>query len=146
MSQVCTVPMFIWCLCWLAAIMARCCFAIAAGGTREDRVSNAQTMTNYYYDLATDFYEFGWCVLLWVPIAGDCGEATRFPLRQPLVSAFVSSDQRMCMRLKAWLTASVSLRLARLPSLQAGCGAHIAYAPRLRQAFSRTLWSQNSKS
>ncbi len=29
----------------------------------------------------------------------------------------------------------------------AGCGAHVAYAPRLRlrQAFSRMLWSQNSK-
>lgn len=33
----------------------------AGGGTRQDRVDNAQTMTNYYYDLATDFYEFGWC-------------------------------------------------------------------------------------
>ncbi len=31
--------------------------------------------------------------------------------------------QRMCMRSKAWLAASVSLRLARLPPLQAGCGA-----------------------
>jgi hypothetical protein len=40
--------------------------------------------------------------------------------------------QRMCMRSKAWLAASVSLRLA--PRL------------RLRQAFSRMLWSQNSKS
>ncbi len=30
---------------------------------------------------------------------------------------------------------------------QAGCGARVAYAPRLRlrQAFSRMLWSQNSK-
>jgi hypothetical protein len=50
------------------------------------------------------------------------------------------------MRLKAWLAARVSLRLARLPPLHAGCGARVAYAPRLRlrQAFSRMLWSQNS--
>lgn len=34
----------------------------AGGGSKEDRVQNAQDMTNYYYDLATDFYEFGWCV------------------------------------------------------------------------------------
>ncbi len=56
------------------------------------------------------------------------------------------SVQRICMRLKAWLAASVSLRLARLPPLQAGCGARVACAPRLRlrQAFSRMLWSQNS--
>ncbi len=60
----------------------------------------------------------------------------------------VCAFQRMCMRSKAWLAASVSLRLARLPPLQAGCGAHVACAPRLRlcQAFSRMLWSQNSKS
>ena len=34
-----------------------------------------------------------------------------------------------------------------LPPLQAGCGARVAYAPRLRlyQAFSHLLWSQNSK-
>jgi hypothetical protein len=48
------------------------------------------------------------------------------------------------MRSKAWLAARVSLRLARLPPLQAGCGAHVAYAPRLRlrQAFERMhiLW------
>lgn len=30
------------------------------GGTKQDRVENAQDMTNYYYDLVTDFYEFGW--------------------------------------------------------------------------------------
>jgi hypothetical protein len=46
--------------------------------------------------------------------------------------------QRMCMRSKAWLAASVSLRLARLPPLQAS-------RLRLRQAFSRMLWSQNSR-
>ncbi len=34
----------------------------------------------------------------------------------------------MCMRSKAWLAASVSLRLARLPSLQAGFGTRVAYA------------------
>ena len=58
-----------------------------------------------------------------------------------------SSQQRMCMRSKAWLAARVSLRLARLPPLQAGCGAHVAYAPRLRlrQAFSCMLWSQSSE-
>jgi hypothetical protein len=41
----------------------------------------------------------------------------------------------------------VSLRPACLLPLQAGCGAHAAYAPRLRlyQAFSRMHWSQNSK-
>jgi hypothetical protein len=57
-------------------------------------------------------------------------------------------SQRMCMRSKAWLAARVSLRLARLQPLQAECGARVAYAPRLRlrQAFSRMLWSQNSKS
>jgi hypothetical protein len=33
----------------------------AGGGSKQDRVDNAQTMTNYYYDLATDFYEYGWC-------------------------------------------------------------------------------------
>ncbi len=56
--------------------------------------------------------------------------------------------QRMCMRSKAWLAACVSLRIARLPPLQAGCGVRVAYAPRLRlrQAFSRMLWSQNSRS
>ena len=50
------------------------------------------------------------------------------------------------MRWKAWLAASVSLRLARLPPLQAVCGARVAYAPRLRlyQAFSRMLWSQSN--
>jgi hypothetical protein len=44
--------------------------------------------------------------------------------------------------------ASVSLRLARLPPLQAGCGACVDLAARLRlrQAFSRMLWSQHSKS
>jgi hypothetical protein len=48
------------------------------------------------------------------------------------------------MRSKAWLAARVSLLLARLPPLQAGCGARFAYAPRLRlrQAFSRMLVSQ----
>jgi hypothetical protein len=48
----------------------------------------------------------------------------------------------------AWLAARVSLQLARMPPLQTGCGACDAYAPRLRlrQAFSRMLWSQNSKS
>jgi len=30
------------------------------GGTKQERVDNAQDMTNYYYDLVTDFYEFGW--------------------------------------------------------------------------------------
>jgi hypothetical protein len=46
------------------------------------------------------------------------------------------------------VAARVSLRLARLPPLQARCGARVAYAPRLRlrQAFSRMIWSQNSKS
>jgi hypothetical protein len=38
------------------------------------------------------------------------------------VRAVVDLCQRMCMRSKAWLAASVSLRLARLPPLQAGCG------------------------
>jgi hypothetical protein len=42
------------------------------------------------------------------------------------VSAF--AGQRICMRSKAWLAARVSLRLACLPPLQAGCGAHVAYA------------------
>ena len=43
------------------------------------------------------------------------------------------------MREKAWLAVSMSLRLAHLPPLQAGYGARVAYAPRLRlrQAFSR---------
>ncbi len=50
--------------------------------------------------------------------------------------------QIMRMRSKAWLAARVSLRLARCLALQAGCGARVAYAPRLRlcQAFSRMLW------
>jgi hypothetical protein len=50
--------------------------------------------------------------------------------------------------LEGLVCSSVSLRLAHLPPLQAGCGAHVAYAPRLRlrQAFSCSLWSQNSKS
>jgi hypothetical protein len=62
----------------------------------------------------------------------------RFP---PQCIKHTCGCQRMCMRSKAWLAASVSLRLARLPSLQAGCGARVAYAPhlRLRQAFSRML-------
>jgi hypothetical protein len=64
------------------------------------------------------------------------------------VLVHVCTCQRMCMRSKAWLAASVLLRLARLPPLQAGCGARVAYAPhlQLRQAFSHMLWSQNSKS
>ena len=32
----------------------------SAGGSKQDRVDNAQDMTNYYYDLVTDFYEYGW--------------------------------------------------------------------------------------
>jgi hypothetical protein len=29
-------------------------------------------MTNYYYDLATDFYEFGWCVAaVWSVVSGE---------------------------------------------------------------------------
>ncbi len=46
-------------------------------------------------------------------------------VRAVLVCVLLSSLvlQRMCMRSKAWLAASVSLRLARLPPLQAGCGA-----------------------
>ena len=62
-------------------------------------------------------------------------------------SVAIYGQQRMCMREKAWFAASVSLRLARLPPLQAGSGARVAYAPRfrLRQAFSRMLLSQNSK-
>ncbi len=57
-----------------------------------------------------------------------------------------NAGQRMCMREKAWLAASVWLRLARLPPL-AWCGARVTYAPRLRlrKAFSRMLWSQSSK-
>ena len=47
-----------------------------------------------------------------------------------------------CAPSKAWLAASVSLGLARLPLLQAGCDAPRL---RLRQAFSRMLCSQNSK-
>ncbi len=49
------------------------------------------------------------------------------------------------MRSKAWLAARVLLRLDRLPPLQAGYGARVAYAPRLRlrQAFSRMLWSNS---
>lgn len=31
-----------------------------AGGTKDDRTSKCQTMVNHYYDLATDFYEYGW--------------------------------------------------------------------------------------
>ncbi len=45
-----------------------------------------------------------------------------------MCACLVSLHQRMCMRSKAWLAASVSLRLARLPTL------------------SRTLWLQNSES
>ncbi len=63
-------------------------------------------------------------------------------------SVAIYGQQRMCMRSKAWLAACVSLRLARLLPLQAVLSAYVAYAPRLRlrQAFSRMLWSQNSKS
>ena len=28
----------------------------------QERVDNAQDMTNFYYDLSTDFYEYGWWV------------------------------------------------------------------------------------
>jgi hypothetical protein len=74
------------------------------------------------------------------------------PISQPVpLTAWTLSlarALRMGMRSKAWRAARVSLRLARLPPLQAGCGAHVANAPRLRlrQAFSRMFWSQNSKS
>ena len=30
----------------------------------QERVDNAQDMTNFYYDLATDFYEYGWCAVV----------------------------------------------------------------------------------
>ncbi len=44
----------------------------AGGGSVQERTERAQEMTNYYYDLATDFYEYGWCVRQsqatpWVP-------------------------------------------------------------------------------
>jgi hypothetical protein len=50
----------------------------------------------------------------------------------------------LCMRSKAWLAARVSLRLARMPctAMIALHSAHVAFAPRLRQSFSRTLRSQ----
>jgi len=35
-------------------------FHEAGGGSKSDRVDNAQTMVNEYYDLSTDFYLFGW--------------------------------------------------------------------------------------
>ena len=46
---------------WTATICAfvRCADA-GGGGSKQDRVDNAQDMTNYYYDLVTDFYEYGW--------------------------------------------------------------------------------------
>jgi hypothetical protein len=80
--------------------------------------------------------------------------------RQALTKAFHINQQALTQPIhaidannvhvlsKAWLAARVSLRLARLPSLQAGRGARVAYAPRLRlrQAFLRMLRSQNSKS
>ncbi len=70
-----------------------------------------------------------------------------------LASPYVSTAEHdivhalMALEGLACRTVSVSLRLARLPPLQAGCGAHVAYAPRLRlrQAFSCMLWSQNIK-
>ncbi len=37
-----------------------CVCTRAGGGSVADRVEHAQEMTNYYYDLATDFYEYGW--------------------------------------------------------------------------------------
>ena len=46
------------------------------------------------------------------------GEAVVHLSRQQVVNT-----QRMCLRSKAWLAASVSLRLARLPPLQAGYSA-----------------------
>ena len=69
-------------------------------------------------------------------------------MRAILLDQHARPQQRMCMRSKAWLAASVSLRLARLPPLQAGCGARVAYPPRLRlrHAFSCMLSSQSSKS
>lgn len=41
------------------------------GGSEADRVDNCQTMVNQYYDMATDFYEFGW------------GESFHFAPRNP---------------------------------------------------------------
>lgn len=32
------------------------------GGSEEDRKEHCQDMVNQYYDMATDFYEFGWYV------------------------------------------------------------------------------------
>ena len=62
------------------------------------------------------------------------------------VRIMTCGGQRMCMRAKAWLAARVLLRLARLPPLQAGCSAHVAFAPRvwLRQSFSRMLRPQKT--
>jgi hypothetical protein len=59
------------------------------------------------------------CTCTYVLIFSYCAEQNRV-------------RKRMCMRSKAWLAASVSLRLARLPPLQAG--AHVAFALRLRLA------------
>jgi hypothetical protein len=53
----------------------------AGGGSKQDRIDHAQTMTNYYYDLATDFYEYGWCgaVVVRRPPGDCCGvSSTRF--------------------------------------------------------------------
>ena len=72
-------------------------------------------------------------------------------LHTHMFTAHCSSDfhwhQRMCTRSKNWLVTSVLLRLARLPPLQAGCGTHVAFAPRLRlrQTFSRMLGHKTVK-
>ena len=74
------------------------------------------------------------------------GACCRCDIRSRLCSENVHALEGL-----AGLAASVSLQLACLPplppQLQAGGGAHVAYAPRLRlrQAFSRMLWLQNSK-
>ena len=73
-------------------------------GTVEERASNAQTLTNHYYDLVTDFFEYGW------------GQSFHFAPRF-LGEAFDASLARH----EYWLATKIGLRPG-FKALDVGCG------------------------
>lgn len=74
------------------------------GGSKEDRVEHCQEMVNQYYDLATDFYEFGW------------GESFHFAPRS-ITETFAESIARH----EYFLSAACGLKPG-MKALDVGCG------------------------